>query len=65
MPVAQRQSSPTDSKTRRTISYVELMHHWDTVFRARYQVSAENVVDDLEGNVRRIRTSALTFESAC
>ena len=48
-------------------TYVELMRHWDTVLPGRIlRVHHEDVVDDLEGNVRRILDfCGLEFESAC
>ncbi len=48
-------------------SYVELMAHWDTVLPGRIlRVQHEEVVDDLEGNVRRLLDfCGLPFESAC
>ena len=48
-------------------TYVELMEHWDRVLPGRIlRVQHEEVVDDLEGNVRRIlEFSGLEFEPAC
>ena len=48
-------------------TYVELMEHWDRVLPGRIlRVQHEDVVDDLEGNVRRILESCgLEFEPAC
>jgi tetratricopeptide (TPR) repeat protein len=48
-------------------SYLELMSHWDDVLPGRIlRVQHEDVVDDLEGNVRRIlEFCALPFEPAC
>jgi tetratricopeptide (TPR) repeat protein len=48
-------------------SYVELMQLWDTVLPGKIlRVQHEDVVADLEGNVRRILDfCALPFESAC
>ena len=48
-------------------TYVELMEHWDRVLPGRIlRVQHEDVVDDLEGNVRRIlEFSGLEFEPAC
>jgi hypothetical protein len=48
-------------------TYVELMDHWDTVLPGRVlQVQHEQVVDDLEGSVRRILDHCgLPFEPAC
>jgi predicted Zn-dependent protease len=47
--------------------YVELMAHWDCVLPGRVlRVQHETVVDDLEGNVRRILDFCeLDFEPAC
>ncbi len=47
--------------------YVELMEHWDSVLpRKVLQVQHEALVDDLEGNVRRILDfCGLEFEPAC
>ena len=48
-------------------TYVELMEHWDTVLPGRIlRVEHEAVVDDLEGNVRRILDfCGLEFEPSC
>ncbi len=48
-------------------SYVELMEHWDAVLPGRVlRVQHEEVVEDLEGNVRRIlEFCELPFEAAC
>ena len=48
-------------------SYVGLMAHWDSVLPGRVlRVWHEEVVDDLEGNVRRILDyCGLPFEAAC
>jgi tetratricopeptide (TPR) repeat protein len=48
-------------------TYVELMRHWDEVLPGRIlRVHHEDVVDDLEGNVRRILDfCGLDFEPAC
>jgi tetratricopeptide (TPR) repeat protein len=48
-------------------SYVELMQHWDSVLPGKIlRVQHEEVVDDLEGNVRRIlEFCGLPFESEC
>ncbi len=48
-------------------TYLELMRHWDTVLPGRVlRVHHEDVVDDLEGSVRRIlEFCGLEFESAC
>ncbi len=48
-------------------SYVELMRHWDEVLPGKVlRVSYENVVDDLERNVRRILNfCGLEFEPRC
>jgi tetratricopeptide (TPR) repeat protein len=47
--------------------YVELMRHWDEVLPGRVlRVQHEDVVEDLEGNVRRILDfCGLDFEPAC
>ena len=47
--------------------YVELMAHWDTVLPGKIlRVQHEEVVEDLEGNVRRILDFVgLDFEPAC
>ena len=48
-------------------TYVELMDHWDAVLPGRVlRVQHEDVIDDLEGNVRRILDyCGLPFEPAC
>jgi tetratricopeptide (TPR) repeat protein len=48
-------------------SYVELMRHWDSVLPGKVlRVQHEDVVDDLEGNVRRLLDfCGLEFEPAC
>ena len=48
-------------------SYIELMHHWDAVLPGKIlRVQHEDVVEDLEGNVRRIlEFCGLPFESQC
>ena len=48
-------------------SYVELMLHWDRVLPGKIlQVQHEDVVEDLEGSVRRIlEFCGLPFESQC
>ena len=48
-------------------TYLELMHHWDTVLPGRVlRVQYEDVVADLEGNVRRLLDyCGLEFEPAC
>jgi tetratricopeptide (TPR) repeat protein len=48
-------------------TYLELMQHWDEVLPGRIlRVRHEDVVDDLEGNVRRILDfCGLPFEPAC
>ncbi len=48
-------------------TYVELMQHWDDVLPGRVlRVQHEDVVDDLEGSVRRILDyCGLPFEAAC
>ena len=48
-------------------TYVELMAHWDAVLPGRVlRVQHEDVVEDLEGNVRRILDyCGLPFEQAC
>jgi tetratricopeptide (TPR) repeat protein len=48
-------------------TYLELMRHWDTVLPGRVlRVQHEDVVDDLEGNVRRILDfCGLDFEPGC
>jgi tetratricopeptide (TPR) repeat protein len=48
-------------------TYVELMDHWDAVLPGRVlRIQHEDVVDNLESNVRRILNyCGLPFESAC
>ena len=48
-------------------TYLELMEHWDRVLPGRIlRVQHEDVVDDLEGSVRRIlEFCGLEFEPAC
>jgi tetratricopeptide (TPR) repeat protein len=48
-------------------SYVELMRHWDAALPGKVlRIQHENVVDDLEGNVRRILDFCeLEFEPQC
>jgi tetratricopeptide (TPR) repeat protein len=48
-------------------TYLELMRHWDAVLPGRVlRVQHEEVVDDLEGNVRRLLEHCeLEFEPAC
>jgi tetratricopeptide (TPR) repeat protein len=48
-------------------SYVELMRHWDTVLPGKIlRVQHEDVVNDLEGNVRRLLDfCSLEFDPAC
>jgi hypothetical protein len=48
-------------------TYLELMEHWDAVLPGRVlRVYHEDVVDDLEGSVRRILGFCeLAFEPAC
>jgi tetratricopeptide (TPR) repeat protein len=48
-------------------TYLELMRHWDSVLPGRVlKVQHEHVVDDLEGNVRRILDfCGLDFEPGC
>jgi tetratricopeptide (TPR) repeat protein len=48
-------------------TYLELMRHWDAVLPGRVlRVQHEDLVNDLEGNVRRILDyCGLQFESAC
>jgi tetratricopeptide (TPR) repeat protein len=48
-------------------TYLELMRHWDRVLPGRVlRIYHEDVVDDLEGNVRRILDfCALEFEPQC
>jgi hypothetical protein len=48
-------------------TYLELMRHWDAVLPGRVlRVQHEDVVNDLEGNVRRLLDYCeLEFEPAC
>jgi tetratricopeptide (TPR) repeat protein len=48
-------------------TYLELMRHWDTALPSRIlRVQHEDVVEDLEGSVRRILDfCSLPFEAAC
>src|ERR1700723_1960303 len=48
-------------------TYLDLMQHWETVLPGRVlRVEHESVVDDLEGNVRRIvNFCGLDFEPGC
>ncbi|MGH8291429.1 MAG: tetratricopeptide repeat-containing sulfotransferase family protein [Steroidobacteraceae bacterium] len=48
-------------------TYLELMRHWDTILPGRVlRVHYEDVVEDLEGNVRRLlEYCGLEFEPAC
>jgi hypothetical protein len=48
-------------------TYLELMQHWDSVLPGHVlRVHHEDVVDDLEGSVRRILDfCSLEFEPAC
>jgi tetratricopeptide (TPR) repeat protein len=48
-------------------TYLDLMRHWDTVLPGRVlRVQYEDVVEDLEGSVRRILSHCgLPFETAC
>jgi len=48
-------------------AYVEIMHHWDAVLPGKIlRVQHEEVVEDLEGNVRKILDFVgLDFEPAC
>jgi hypothetical protein len=48
-------------------TYLELMQHWDTVLPGRVlRIQHEDVVDDLEGSVRRLLEHCeLEFEPAC
>jgi tetratricopeptide (TPR) repeat protein len=48
-------------------TYLELMRHWDAVLPARVlRIQHEELVDDLEGNVRRLlEYCELDFEPAC
>ena len=56
-----------DDIARYYASYVELMAHWDAVLPGKIlRVQHEEVVDDLEGSVRRLLDFlALPFEPAC
>ena len=48
-------------------TYLELMHHWERVLPGRVlRVQHEDLVEDLEGNVRRLLAHCgLGYESAC
>jgi tetratricopeptide (TPR) repeat protein len=48
-------------------TYVEIMHHWDTVLPGKVlRIQHEDVVEDLEGNVRKLLEFCnLQFEPAC
>jgi hypothetical protein len=48
-------------------TYLELMRHWDQALPGRIlKVQHEDVVDDLEGNVRKILAfCGLEFEAGC
>ena len=48
-------------------TYVEIMRHWDTVLPGRVlRIQHEDVVEDLEGNVRKLLEFCnLEFEPAC
>ena len=48
-------------------TYLELMRHWDTVLPGRVlRVQHEDLVEDLEGSVRRmLEHCGLPFEPAC
>jgi hypothetical protein len=48
-------------------TYIELMRHWDEVLPGKVlRVQHEEVVDDLDGNVRRLlEFCGLDFEPAC
>lgn len=48
-------------------AYLELMHHWDRVLPGRVlRVSYEDLVEDLDGSVRRILAHCdLAFDPAC
>jgi tetratricopeptide (TPR) repeat protein len=48
-------------------SYLQLMSHWDSVLPGKVlRVQHEDVVDDLDGNVRRLLSfCGLSFEPAC
>jgi tetratricopeptide (TPR) repeat protein len=65
--VGQRFTYGLDPIARYYRSYVELMDHWDTVLPGMIlRVQHEHVVNDLEGNVRRIlEFCELEFESSC
>lgn len=56
-----------DHITRHYRAYLDLMRHWDKVLPGRVlRVQYEDVVEDLEGNVRRLlEHCGLAFESAC
>ncbi len=56
-----------DDIARYYTTYLELMRHWDHVLPGRVlRVQHEEVVEDLEGNVRRILDfCGLEFEGAC
>lgn len=56
-----------DHLARRYRSYLELMRHWDQVLPGRVlRVQYEDVVEDLEGGVRRMLAHCgLPFEPAC
>jgi tetratricopeptide (TPR) repeat protein len=56
-----------DDIARYNRTYLELMEHWDAVLPGHVlRVQHEDVVDDLEGNVRRIlEFCGLPFEQAC
>jgi tetratricopeptide (TPR) repeat protein len=48
-------------------TYVEIMHHWDAVLPGKVlRIQHEDVVEDLEGNVRKLLEFCdLEFEPAC
>jgi tetratricopeptide (TPR) repeat protein len=48
-------------------TYVEIMHHWDAVLPGKVlRIQHEDVVEDLEGNVRKLLEFCnLDFEPAC
>jgi tetratricopeptide (TPR) repeat protein len=48
-------------------TYVEIMHHWDTALPGKVlRIQHEDVVEDLEGNVRKLLDfCGLEFEPAC
>jgi hypothetical protein len=48
-------------------TYVEIMHHWDAALPAKVlRIQHEDVVEDLEGNVRKLlEFCGLEFEPAC